>query len=291
MRIVVGTTRASAAGEVETSGAGSGRPGWLPSRAVSATGSDVGALTSFIRWNRQASGILEDRLPQARTDPREIYAQTVARYMNARPDPVLVADVGGGKTCPFAPLREPGRGIRIVAVDVSAEELAPNTDVDEKRVADIARELPFADGEADLVVSSSVLEHLERTDRLVAESHRVLKPGGYAIHLFPSRFAPFAVANQLLPRRVSRRILRFVFPDSEGILGFQAHYDRCYASAMRALHERLGFEVVDLSVGYYQSDYVSVFVPAYVLSALYELLLYGLDLKNLGANVLLVARR
>lgn len=251
----------------------------------------MGALDSFIGLNRRASRFLEGRLPQARHDPRDVYAETVARHMNSRPDPVLVADVGGGKSCPFAALRDPRKQIRIVAVDVSAEELAANADVDEKRVADITRTLPLADGEADLVVSSSVLEHLRDTEAFVVQSRRALKPGGYAVHLFPSRFAPFAVANQLLPRSVSNRLLRASFPDSEGILGFPAHYDRCYLSAMRSLHERHGFEVLEASVGYYQSDYVALLAPAYVLSALYELLLYSLDLKNLAANVLLVARK
>jgi ubiquinone/menaquinone biosynthesis C-methylase UbiE len=251
----------------------------------------VGTLSSFIGWNRRASAFLEVRLPHVRVNPRERYVQRVADVMNARPDPVLVADVGGGKSCPFARLRDPAKRIRIVGVDVSGDELSHNEDVDEKRVSDITHELPFGSEEVDLVVSSSVLEHLEDTRVFVAESHRVLKHGGYAIHLFPSKFAPFAVANQILPHRVSKRVLRVIFPDSEGILGFQAYYDRCHASAMRSLHERAGFEIVDLQVTYYQSEYFSVFFPAYVLSAAYELLVCAMRVKSLAAYVLLVARK
>jgi 2-polyprenyl-6-hydroxyphenyl methylase/3-demethylubiquinone-9 3-methyltransferase len=251
----------------------------------------MGAVASFIRWNQSLSHALEAKLPQARVKPREVYAQKVADVMNAQPGPVLVADVGGGKRCPFASMRDPEKDIRIAGVDVSEAELAANDDVDEKRVADITRELPFEDAEADLVVSSSVLEHLADTEAFVAESFRVLKPGGYAIHLFPSKFAPFAIANQILPARVSKRLLRSVFPYSEGILGFPAHYDRCSASAMRALHERHGFEITELHVGYYQSDYFGFLVPAYVLSAAYELILYTLNVNSLAANVLMVASK
>lgn len=260
-------------------------------RRRAAASACVGILTSFIGWNERASLSLEARLPQARVNPREQYAEKVAYTMNSQPDPVVVADVGGGKRCPFAHLRNPAKEICIVGVDISAAELAPNADVDEKRVADITRELPFGNREADLVVSSSVLEHLESTERFVAESHRVLKPGGYAIHLFPSRFAPFAIANQVLPDRISKLVLRVIFPDSVGTLGFPAYYDRCYASAMSALHERCGFEIVDLQLNYYQSDYFSFFLPLYVLSAMYELALAGLRAKNLAAYVLLVARK
>jgi SAM-dependent methyltransferase len=248
-------------------------------------------LTTFFGWNRRASDALSSRLPHARVNPRDEYARTVARVMNAQPTPAVVADVGGGKSCPFAGLRDAGKDIRIVAVDISADELAGNVDVDEKRVANITRELPFGDGEVDLVVSSSVLEHLKDVEPLVVESHRVLRDGGHSIHLFPGKFAPFAIANQFLPDGVAEKALRMVYPGSEGILGFEAHYDRCYVSAMRTLHERAGFDIADLRVSYYQSNYFAIFLPAFVLSAGYELIVRALGTKDLAAYVLMTARK
>src|SRR5207302_9473818 len=81
------------------------------------------------------------------------------------------------------------------------------------------------------------------------------------------------------------------FADSRGVLGPPAPNHRGYASVMRAPPEPHGFQIPTLAPGYYQSDSASGLLPAYALSALYELLLYGLDPKNLAANVLLVARR
>ncbi len=71
-----------------------------------------------------------------------------------------------------------------------------------------------------------------------------------------------------------------LIPESEGRLGFPAYYDRCYASAMASLHEGAGFEVVQTRVSHYQSEYYAFFVPAYVLSSMYELLLYGAGAKR-----------
>jgi SAM-dependent methyltransferase len=47
--------------------------------------------------------------------------------------------------------------------------------------------LPFDDATFDLVVNNQVLEHVEDLDHELAGIHRVLKPGGVALSLFPSR--------------------------------------------------------------------------------------------------------
>ena len=47
--------------------------------------------------------------------------------------------------------------------------------------------LPFPDATFDLAVNNQVLEHVEDLDRELAEIHRVLKPGGAALSIFPSR--------------------------------------------------------------------------------------------------------
>jgi SAM-dependent methyltransferase len=50
--------------------------------------------------------------------------------------------------------------------------------------------IPFPDNMFDVVVSEQVFEHVMDYDKAVSEIHRVLKPGGVAIHDFPSRWRP-----------------------------------------------------------------------------------------------------
>ena len=48
--------------------------------------------------------------------------------------------------------------------------------------------LPFRDGSFDVVVSTSVLEHVSDKRKAFEEIHRVLKPTGVAMHVFPSKW-------------------------------------------------------------------------------------------------------
>ena len=69
-------------------------------------------------------------------------------------------------------------GVQVVAIDVSERmvELARSRGVDARVGA--AQELPFADGELDLVVAAWVLFHYDDLDHGLAEIARVLRPGG-----------------------------------------------------------------------------------------------------------------
>ena len=47
--------------------------------------------------------------------------------------------------------------------------------------------LPFCDGSFDVVVNNQVMEHVEDLDAVLGEIHRVLRPGGVVLSVFPSR--------------------------------------------------------------------------------------------------------
>ena len=85
-----------------------------------------------------------------------------------------VLDLGAGRRSAYAGYIEPGSGVRLVAVDISPEELAANTDVSETRVADVSKDLPFDDGSVDLVLSRALLEHVDGVPQAVRNMRRVL---------------------------------------------------------------------------------------------------------------------
>ena len=246
-------------------------------------------LRRFVRANRRIASAIEQRLPQRRLDISSEYTLVVTRHMRALEPGAVIVDAGGGRRCAVAEGKP--AGAHLVAVDESAAELALNREVDETRVADISRALPFADSEVAMVVSKHVLEHLPDTGGFVREAARVLSPGGRLICVFPARYAPFALLNRIVPARYKQRLLHSLHPETEGTLRFRAYYDRCNASAMSALLASSGFEIEALIPSYYQSHYFGFFLPLYLASALYELVVASAGARDLAANLLIVARK
>jgi ubiquinone/menaquinone biosynthesis C-methylase UbiE len=248
-------------------------------------------LRLFLAANKRAAHAIEPHLPQRRLDLEREYEETVARYMATLPPGAIVVDVGAGRRSRFARLRPVGSEVKIVGLDSSARELAANADVDETVVVDATERLPFSTAAVDMVVSSSMLEHLPDTEAFVRESCRILRTGGVCVHLFSSKFAPFALINQTLPTKASTYLLRMLHPESEGSVGFRAYYDRTYASEIRALLAAYGCRVEASTASFYQSGYYNFFLPLYLASALYELVVRALKADDLAAKVMVVARK
>ena len=73
---------------------------------------------------------------------------------------------------------------------VSAPE-APTVAPARQRIKEISRapyRFPFDDECFDVVVSTSVLEHARNPEEYLMEIRRVLKPGGFAMHLLPGKW-------------------------------------------------------------------------------------------------------
>ncbi|MBI1288522.1 MAG: methyltransferase domain-containing protein [Flavobacteriales bacterium] len=84
----------------------------------------------------------------------------------------------------------------LVSTDINEDDIAfakfSNADVSNVRyeIQD-ATALTYADNSFDLAVCLEVIEHVDDSEKLLAECARVLKPGGMAIFTFPSLNFPF----------------------------------------------------------------------------------------------------
>jgi SAM-dependent methyltransferase len=251
----------------------------------------IRALHSSFALNRRACCKLERFLPQCRKDIFREYERTVAKLIDELPARAMVLDVGGGKSCPFAKHPNGTDKSTIVAVDISEEEIKYNHDVSGKVVADMVNGPPFRPSSVGLITSRSVLEHMTDVRRFTSGSRQILKPGAYFVHLFPAKFAVFALVNILLPNRASKALVHFFHPASRGLCGFPAVYDKCYYSAIQRLLVENGFESIRIEVSYYQSRYVDFCMPLFLAGSVYEVLLKFLGLKNLAAHLLVIARK
>jgi SAM-dependent methyltransferase len=119
------------------------------------------------------------RINFSREFDRQYIRQFVEKYGLSRVEPgVRVLDAGSGN-------REEQmfrqaileRGAELVTCDANM-----NDGVD--HAVDL-HELPFADGEFDMLLNIQVLEHVRHPDQVCGEFFRVLKPGGIAIITVP----------------------------------------------------------------------------------------------------------
>jgi len=77
-------------------------------------------------------------------------------------------------------------GWDVTALDMSEEALRAARRRGLRVLRADARTLPFRDGEFDLVLSTDAWEHVEEDERVAAEAHRVLRPGGTLFVAVPS---------------------------------------------------------------------------------------------------------
>jgi SAM-dependent methyltransferase len=75
-------------------------------------------------------------------------------------------------------------GFVVDSIDIPASEYAAQQEFPVQPYD--GRNIPFPDDSFDVVFSSNVLEHVLDLPYLQAEMKRVLKPGGYCVHLMPT---------------------------------------------------------------------------------------------------------
>jgi SAM-dependent methyltransferase len=250
------------------------------------------ALRTIIDANVRLSRLTEQRfgLPtdKALWDAFEREADALIR---ALPDGATVLDLGGGRRCVYAgSVCPPGR-VKLIAVDISAEELALNNDVAETRVADVSVDLPMDAGSVDLIVSRALLEHVSGVPAAIQHMATVLKPGGVALHLVPGRYSLFGTVARILPFNPLVKLLHAVMPWTRGQVEFPVHYDHCYPAALEKGFAAAGFSQVETWITWAQPGYFEATYPLFLLHAGYEWVVRHLHINSLAAYTVVRAVR
>jgi SAM-dependent methyltransferase len=136
-----------------------------------------------------------------------------------------VLEIGGGTG--YQAKRLAQDGFSVVSIDIPDSNYADQLEFPVQPYD--GRNVPFADACFDVVFSSNVLEHVRDLPRLHSEIRRVLRPGGYCVHLMPTGAWRFwsnvsnyvdlglrllALAPRLLPAGLSWR----AFADTVNVL-------------------------------------------------------------------------
>ena len=247
-------------------------------------------MSRFVRLNQRAAMALDRRWPYSGARVWQDYPRVVAGEIH-RLEARVVVDVGAGTDSHFPRFVSGEVRPRIIGVDVLGDAMDRNPDLAERRVGDIVNDQLLAEGEADVVVSRAVLEHLRDVEAFFRAAFHALRPGGAMVHIFSTRRAPFALINRLLPARFGTWLLFKTDPGAAGQQGFPAYYDRGTASESVAALQQAGFEISDVRLSYRTSQYFRFFIPVYVLARIYEELLGRIGARALASYVLVVAHR
>ncbi|HEY6642242.1 class I SAM-dependent methyltransferase [Povalibacter sp.] len=246
-------------------------------------------LERFFAANRRLSQAITPR----HIDEANVFGafRKIGALLLSRPDVRTVVDVGAGKHWHFPRHYKRWYGIHLIGLDINAAAMAPNDALDEKIECDVSAGIPLPDDSADLFMVHSGIEHFPDNQKFLEDALRILRPGGCLVAQFPSRYAPFVMANRLLPTRISGRVLDKTMGERAKVLGFRAHYDRTDYAAFRRMFTAVGFEELYHLPGYNSSAYCEFFIPLFALSYMYDALTFTLGIPQLASYNFWVLRK
>ncbi|MDA8039874.1 MAG: class I SAM-dependent methyltransferase [Actinomycetota bacterium] len=165
----------------------------------------------------------------------------------------LVLDVGGGAGYLAKAFRAAGSTCVVVEPDLT--ELSWRGARPDGAVIGDGYRLPFRSGRADLVLSSNVLEHVQRPYRMLDELARVTRPGGFVWVSFTNWYSPWG-GHEISPwhylgaERALARYRRRYGRSPKNLLGtnlFKVHV----GETLRHVGSSPLFEVVDAGPRYH----------------------------------------
>ena len=189
-------------------------------------------------------------------DPESWFNKVLNRYLSS--DVIKsVCDVGGGANPIIAQEMIDGNAIDYTLLDISQGELDKAPAQYNKVCANILDSNALPHQSWDLVVSTTLAEHVKDGRAFHENIFQCLKPGGYAIHLFPTLFAIPFVANKIMPEALASRVMDIVAPrDRYQYDKFPAYYSWCFGPTPKMLNRlnSIGYEIINY-VGFYGHGY------------------------------------
>lgn len=155
--------------------------------------------------NRLKCQQLYDKYYSGRRFHDSLYTDKIRQHL--QPGQRLL-DAGCGRYLRFC--KEFSGTARVVGIDLESTLETDNSAVPFGVRGDVGL-LPFQADVFDLVISRSVVEHLERPDLVFREFARVLRPGGRVVIITPNKYDYVSILAALTPYRLHRYLVSRIF--------------------------------------------------------------------------------
>jgi SAM-dependent methyltransferase len=125
-------------------------------------------------------------------------------------------------------------------------------------------------GKFDLIISTTLLEHVPNNKRSVRSMYDSLNEGGSMVHYIPNKYHFYSLCLRLVGPKIQKILIKFLRPEAISVTGYPAFFDQCSPNQMKNLFEEHGFKEVEIMPYYKATDYFAFFIPAYLFVAVFE---------------------
>jgi SAM-dependent methyltransferase len=146
---------------------------------------------------------IQKRLFRSEDHPYRIYERRILAKLG--PDSVLM-DAGCGRTAPLL-AKFTGKAKRLIGVELvefDPKAVPAGVELIHGNLASVPQ---LSDASVDLVISRSVLEHIDPIEPVYREIHRILKPGGSFFFLVPNLWDYVSLVSWIVPNKFHAKIV------------------------------------------------------------------------------------
>jgi SAM-dependent methyltransferase len=235
----------------------------------------------FREKDRQKCDQLYEKYYAGRRFFDSLYRDAIRRYL--LPGQRLL-DAGCGRYLKFS--KELSRTAHVVGIDLESTLETDNRSAPFGVRGDLGR-LPFHSETFDMVISRSVVEHLDDPTQVFREFNRVLRPGGKVVIVTPNKYDYISVIAAYTPYRLHRALVSRIFQVPEDDV-FPTRYRANTLSAIRRALISAGFVPKELDTVNHYPAYLMFSPVLFRLGVLYERLTSLKPFRSLRGSILCV---
>jgi SAM-dependent methyltransferase len=198
-----------------------------------------------------------------------------------------VLDAGCGRYLKFS--KELPNTAEVVGIDLESAFETDNTAAPFAVRGDVGR-LPFPSDYFNLVISRSVVEHLENPPQVFSEFCRVLRPGGKVVIATPNRYDYVSLIAAITPYRFHRALVSKIFGVPEDDV-FPTFYRANTISAIRKAFASAGLRQEELETTNHYPAYLMFSPVLFRLGILYERITSLNVFRSLRGSILCVFQK